>query len=171
MSNSVSMYVVSIPPITRSLSNLRSILEKAVVYAETKKINPSVLVNARLYPDMYPLSRQVQIATDVAKGGATRLAGLEPPKFEDNESTFAELIARIDKTLALLESLKPEQIDGSENRTIILPMHDKTLNFKGLPYLLEFVLPNVYFHVTTVYAILRHNGMEIGKKDFLGDID
>lgn len=171
MSNSVSMYVVSIPPITRSLSNLRSILEKAVVYAETKKINPSVLVNARLYPDMYPLSRQVQIATDVAKGGATRLAGLEPPKFEDNESTFAELIARIDKTLALLESLKPEQIDGSENRTITLPMHDKTLNFKGLPYLLEFVLPNVYFHVTTAYAILRHNGMEIGKKDFLGDID
>lgn len=171
MSNSVSMYVVSIPPITRSLSNLRSFLEKAVVYAETKKINPSVLVNARLYPDMYPLSRQVQIATDVAKGGATRLAGLEPPKFEDNESTFAELIARIDKTLALLESLKPEQIDGSENRTITLPMHDKTLNFKGQPYLLEFVLPNVYFHVTTAYAILRHNGMEIGKKDFLGDID
>ncbi|MGZ5071437.1 MAG: DUF1993 domain-containing protein [Methylobacter sp.] len=171
MSNSLSMYAISIPPIIRSLSNLRSILEKAVVYAEAKKINPSVLVNARLYPDMYPLSRQIQIATDVAKGAASRLAGLEPPKFEDNESTFPELLERIDKTLALLESIKPEQIDGSENRTITLPMHDKTINFKGLPYLLDFVLPNVYFHVTTAYAILRHNGMEIGKKDFLGDIE
>jgi uncharacterized protein len=171
MSNSVSMYVVSIPPIIRSLSNLRSILEKAIVYAEEKKIDPSVLVNARLYPDMFPLSRQVQIATDVAKGAASRLAGLESPKFEDNESSFPELLERIDKTLALLESFKPEQIDGSEDRTIALPMHDRTLNFKGLPYLLDFVLPNVYFHVTAVYAILRHNGMEIGKKDFLGDID
>jgi uncharacterized protein len=164
------MYVASVPPIIRSLTNLRSILEKAVAYAEVKKIDPSVLINARLYPDMFPLSRQVQIATDVAKGGASRLAGLEPPKYEDNESTFPELLARLDKTIALLESFKPEQIDGSEDKTIILPMHDKTVTFKGLPYLLDFVLPNVYFHVTTAYAILRHNGMEIGKKDFLGNI-
>jgi hypothetical protein len=170
MSNSISMYVVSIAPIIRSLSNLRAILEKAAAYAEAKKIAPSVLINASLYPDMFPLSRQVQIATDVAKGAASRLAGLEPPKFEDDESSFPELLQRVDKTLALLESLKPEQIDGSEDRTIALPMHDKTANFKGLPYLLDFVLPNVYFHVTTVYAILRHNGLEIGKKDFLGDI-
>ena len=165
-----SMYAVSVPPIMRSLTNLRGILEKAAAHAEAKKIDPSVLINARLYPDMFPLSRQVQIATDVAKGAVSRLAGLEPPKFEDNETTFPELLARIDKTIALLDACKPEQIDGSEDKTIALPMHDKTVNFKGLPYLLDFVLPNVYFHVTTVYAILRHNGIEIGKKDFLGDI-
>ena len=164
------MYVSSVPPIVRSLTNLRSILEKAVAYAEAKKIDPSVLINARLYPDMFPLSRQVQIATDVAKGAVSRLAGLDPPKYEDNESTFPELLARLDKTIALLESFKPEQIDGSEDKTIILPMHEKTVTFKGLPYLLDFVLPNVYFHVTTTYAILRHNGVEIGKKDFLGNI-
>jgi len=165
------MYTASVPPIIRSLTNLRSILEKAMTYAEAKKIDPSVLVNARLYPDMFPLSRQVQIATDVAKGAVSRLAGTEPPKYEDNEATFPELLARVDKTIALLESFKPEQIDGSEDRTIALPMHDRTVNFKGLPYLLDFVLPNVYFHVATVYAILRHNGLEIGKRDFLGSID
>ncbi len=171
MSKAISMYAASVPPIIRSLTNLKSILEKAIVYADAKKIDPSVLINARLYPDMFPLSRQVQIATDVAKGAVSRLAGVEPPKYEDNESTFPELLARIDKTIALLESFKPEQIDGSEDRTIALPMHDRTLNFEGLPYLLDFVLPNVYFHVTTVYAILRHNGLEIGKRDFLGSID
>lgn len=165
------MYAASVPPMIRSLSNLRSILEKAALHAETRKIDPSVLINARLYPDMFPLSRQVQIASDVAKDAVSRLAGLEPPKYEDNESTFPELLARIDKTIALLESCKAEQIEGSEDRTILLPMHDRTITFKGLPYLLNFVLPNVYFHVTTVFAILRHNGVEIGKKDYLGDIE
>ena len=165
-----SMYIATVPPIIRSLTNLRAILEKAAAHAEAKKIDPSVLINARLYPDMFPLSRQVQIATDVAKGAVSRLAGLEPPKYEDNESSFAELIARIDKTIALLEASTPEQIDGSEDRTILLPMHDKTATFKGLNYLFDFVLPNVYFHVTTAYAILRHNGVELGKKDFLGNI-
>lgn len=164
------MYAVTVPPIARSLTNLRAILEKAAAHAEAKKIDPSVLINARLYPDMFPLSRQVQIASDTAKGAVSRLAGLEPPKYEDNESTFPELLARLDKTIALLESFKPEQIDGSEGKTINLPMHEKTLTFDGLHYLLDFVLPNVYFHVTTAYAILRHNGVEIGKKDFLGDI-
>jgi hypothetical protein len=164
------MYAASVPPMIRSLTNLRSILEKAISHAEAKKIDPSVLVSARLYPDMFPLVRQVQIATDVAKGAVSRLAGLEPPKYEDNESTFSEILARIDKTIALLESSDPKQIDGTEDKTITLPMHDKTVDFKGLPYLLDFVLPNVYFHVTTVYAILRHNGVEIGKKDFLGNI-
>ena len=164
------MYVSSVPPIIRSLTNLSSILEKAVVYAEAKNIDPSVLINARLYPDMFPLSRQVQIATDVAKGAISRLAGLEPPAYGDNETTFPELLARIDKTITLLESFKPEQIDGSEDKTILLPMHDRTITFKGLPYLLDFVLPNVYFHVTTTYAILRHNGLDIGKKNFLGNI-
>jgi hypothetical protein len=164
------MFVASVPPLIRSLSNLRSILEKAVGYAELKKIDPSVLINARLYPDMLPLSRQVQIATDVAKGAVSRLAGLEPPKYEDNESTFPELLARIDKTIALLDSFTPDQINGSEDHIIALPMHDKTVSFKGLPYLTDFVLPNVYFHVVTAYAILRHNGVDIGKKDFLGPI-
>jgi hypothetical protein len=167
---SISMYLASVPPILHTLTNLRAILEKAASHAETKKIDPSVLVNARLYPDMFPLSRQVQIATDNAKGAASRLAGIDPPKYEDNESTFPELVARIDKTIALLETFKPEQIDGSEDKTIQLPMHDRTLTFKGMPYLLDYVLPNIYFHVTIAYAILRHNGVEIGKKDFLGKI-
>ena len=164
------MYAASIPPMIRSLSNLRAILEKAVVYAEVKKIDPAVLVNARLFPDMYPLSRQVQIVTDVAKGAASRLAGVEPPKYDDNESTFPELLARIDKTIALLQSVTPEQIDGSETKTILLPRNDRTSTFSGLAYVTDFVLPNVYFHVTTTYAILRHNGLEIGKKDYLGDV-
>lgn len=167
---SLSMYEIAVPPMIRSLTNLRSILEKAATHAETKKIAPSVLVNARLYPDMFPLVRQVQIATDVAKGAVSRLAGVEPPKYEDVETTFEELFARVDKTVALLESTNPKQLEGSEENTILLPMHDKTVTFKGLPYLVDFVLPNVYFHVTTVYAILRHNGVEIGKKDFLGNI-
>lgn len=167
---SISMYLATVPPILRSLNNLREILGKAAAHAEAKKIDPSVLVNARLYPDMFPLSRQVQIATDTAKGAVSRLAGLEPPKYEDNEATFPELVARLDKTIALLESFRPEQIDGSEDRTITLPMRDRTLTFKGLPYLLDYVLPNVYFHAATAYAILRHNGVEIGKKDFLGNI-
>lgn len=167
---SISMYVAAVPPMIRSLTNLRSILEKAVSHVEAKKIDPSVLINARLYPDMFPLVRQVQIATDVAKGAVSRLAGLEPPKYEDNESTFADLLVRIDKTIALLESGDFKQIDKSEDKIIALPMHDKTINFKGLPYLLDFVLPNIYFHVTTVYAILRHNGVELGKQDFLGNL-
>jgi hypothetical protein len=167
---SISMYLASLPPILRTLTNLRAILEKAAAHADAKKIDPSILVNARLYPDMLSLSRQVQIATDISKGAASRLAGLEPPKYEDNESTFPELLARIDKTIALLDTFKPGQIDGSEDKTITLPMHERTITFKGMPYLLDFVLPNIYFHVTTAYAILRLNGVEIGKQDFLGKI-
>jgi hypothetical protein len=166
----ISMYAASVPPMIRSLSNLRALLEKAVTYSENKKIDPVVLVNARLYPDMYPLVKQVQIATDVAKGAVSRLANIEPPKFEDNESTFAELISRIDKTLDLLHASTPEHINGSEGNTIVFLIRDKTVTFQGLPYLLDFVLPNVYFHVSTVYAILRHNGVEIGKRDFLGNV-
>jgi hypothetical protein len=167
---SISMYLASVPPMLRALTNLRAILEKAAAHAEARKITPSVLINARLYPDMFPLSRQVQIATDNAKGAVSRLAGMEPPKYEDNESTFAELVVRIDKTIAFLETVKPEQIDGSEDKTITLSRHDRTIIFKGMPYLLDYVLPNFYFHVVTAYAILRHNGVEIGKQDFLGKI-
>ncbi|MEI7574261.1 MAG: hypothetical protein RLZZ541_1244 [Pseudomonadota bacterium] len=167
----ISMYQASVPAMIKTLSNLRNLLEKASTHAEAKKIDPSVLVNARLYPDMFPLSRQVQIATDMAKGAASRLAGQEVPSYEDNEATFPELIARLDKTIALLATFKPGDIDGSEDRTITLPMRDRTLTFKGLPYLIDYVLPNVYFHTTTAFAILRHNGVEIGKKDFLGKVD
>ena len=166
----ISMYLASLPPILRTLTNLREILEKAAAHADAKKIDPSILVNARLYPDMLSLSRQVQIATDISKGAASRLAGVEPPKYEDNESTLPELIARIDKTITLLDTFKPGQIDGSEDKTITLPMHERTTTLKGMPYLLDFVLPNIYFHVTTAYAILRHNGVEIRKQDFLGKI-
>ena len=167
----ISMYQASVPAMIKTLSNLRNLLEKASTHAEAKKIDPSVLVNARLYPDMFPLSRQVQIATDMAKGATSRLAGQEVPSYEDNEATFPELIARLDKTIALLATFKPGDIDGSEDRTITLPMRDRTLTFKGLPYLIDYVLPNVYFHTTTAFAILRHNGVEIGKKDFLGKVD
>jgi uncharacterized protein len=167
----ISMYQASVPPMIRALANLRGILQKAAAHAEARKIDPSVLVNARLYPDMYPLSRQIQIATDMAKGGASRLAGKEIPKYEDNESSFPELAARLDKTIALLETFGPEDIDGSEDKTINLTLHGTTLTFKGIRYLLDYVIPNVYFHVTTAYAILRHNGVEVGKKDFIGKID
>jgi uncharacterized protein len=152
----------------RTLNNLIGILEKGAIYAETKKIDPSVLVNSRLFPDMFPLSKQVQIASDIAKRGAAQLAGVEAPKFEDNETTFPELIERVQKTISYLDTLKPEQIDGSEERTITLQMRDNTLSFQGMPFLLYFVLPNVYFHVTTAYNILRHCGVEVGKQDFLG---
>jgi hypothetical protein len=162
------MYQASVPVCTRMLNNLAAILEKAAAHAEARKIDPAVLINDRLYPDMLPMGRQVLIASDTAKGGAARLAGVEPPKYEDNEKTFAELIERLRKTVAYLETFKPEQIDGSEKRMITVKVRDDTLTLAGLPYLLHRVLPNLYFHVSIAYAILRHNGVEIGKKDYLG---
>ncbi len=164
----ISMYEVSIPVFIRMSKNLAAILAKGATYVEAKKIEPTVLINSRLYPDMFHLARQVQIASDAAKGCGARLAGQEPPKFEDNEATFPELLTRIDKTIAYLETLKPEQIDGSEQRTITLQIRNKTVTFLGMPYLLNFALPNFYFHVTTAYDILRHCGVEIGKQDFIG---
>jgi len=162
------MYEASIPVFIRMLKNLAAILAKGATYAEAKKIEPTVLINSRLYPDMFPMARQVQIASDAAKGCGARLAGREPPKFEDNEATFPELLTRIDKTIAYLETLKPEQINGSEQRTITLQIRNNTLTFLGMPFLLNFALPNFYFHVTTAYDILRHCGVEIGKQDFIG---
>lgn len=164
----ISMYEASIPLLKRFLSNLSAILAKASAYADVRKIDHSVLLNARLFPDMYPLVKQVQIAADQAKGAAARLAGVEIPKFEDNESNFAELHERIAKTIAFLDTIKPEQLAGSESRDIVLTLHENKLEFKGLQYLLTWVQPNFYFHVTTAYDILRHNGVEIGKRDFLG---
>lgn len=164
----ISMYQASVPPFILMLNNLSAILEKAAVHAEAKKIDPAVLINSRLYPDMFALSRQVQIATDNAKGCVARLAGLEPPKYEDNEVSFPELIARLRKTTDYLAGFKPEQIDGSEEKTITLKFRDSSRTFVGMPYLLNYVLPNIYFHIVTAYAILRHNGVDIGKQDFLG---
>ena len=164
----ISMYQASIPVSIRSLNNLASILEKGAIYAETKKIDPSVLINSRLSPDMFPLSKQVQIACDIVNRGAARLAGTEAPKFEDNETTFPQLIERIQKTISHLNTFQPEKIDGSEERTITLQIRENTLSFQGMPFLLYFVLPNLYFHVTTAYDILRHCGVELGKQDFLG---
>lgn len=153
----------------RSLQNLVTILEKGAAYAESKKMEPILLLNARLYPDMFSLSKQVQVATDITRRGAARLAGLEAPAMEDNETDFAELIERVKETIAYLETLTPEQIDGTEEKEIILPIgKDMTMTFAGMPYLLYFVLPNLYFHVATAYDILRHYGVELGKMDFLG---
>lgn len=165
----ISMYQASVPPITRSLNNLAAILEKAAAHAEAKKIDPAVLINSRLYPDMFPLVKQIQIASDVARKGMARLAGIEAPVFEDNETTFPELISRLQKTTAYLETFTAEQIDGSEEKLISLPVRQETMTFPGLPFLLHFVLPNIYFHVTTAYGILRHSGVEIGKMDYLGN--
>jgi hypothetical protein len=165
----ISMYQALVPPIIRALNNLMAILEKGAAHAEAKKIEPSILITSRLYPDMLPLVRQVQIASDIARRGAARLAELEAPQMEDTETTFPELIARLQKTVAYLETLTPEQIDGTEEKSISLPIGKETMNFEGLPYVLYFILPNVYFHVTTTYNILRHSGVEIGKRDFLGN--
>jgi len=150
------------------MDSLAVILEKAAAHAETKKIDPAVLVNARLYPDMFPLSRQVQIASDTAKAGAARLCGTAPPSYEDDEKTLPQLIERTRKTVAFLETLKPAQFEGSEDRTINWKTRTTERTMQGLPYLVHQVLPNLHFHVTTAYNILRHNGVELGKMDFLG---
>jgi uncharacterized protein len=164
----ISMYQACVPAFSRALENLAVILEKAQAHAETKKFEPAALLNARLYPDMFPLSRQVQIASDSAKGGAARLAQVPPPAYEDNEATIPELAARLRKTVAWLQTLKPEQFEGSEDRTVTWKTRTAEKSMQGLPYLLHQVTPNVYFHVTTAYDILRHSGVEIGKQDFLG---
>lgn len=166
---SLTMYQASIPNFIRMLGNLSSILTKAVGQIEAKKIDPAIFINARLAPDMYPLSRQIQIATDMAKGCAARLAGIDVPSYEDNETTFAELQSRIAKTIAFLQSINADQIDGSEERKVTLKLRGNEISFLGQPYLLNFVMPNFYFHITTAYAILRHNGIDIGKMDYVGN--
>jgi len=166
----LSMYQASIPVFVRGLKNLSTILTKAEGYATEKKIEPAVLINARLFPDMFPLSRQVQIACDSAKGCAARLAGVEVPSHPDTETAFPELQARVKKTIDFIQSVDAKKIDGSEGRDISLKAGPRELKFKGQGYLLTFVLPNFYFHTTAAYAILRHNGLNIGKMDFLGEV-
>ena len=164
----LSMYESSIPVLKHTLKSLAAILAKSAAHAASKKIDPGVLAGARLFPDMFNLAKQVQIATDQAKGCAARLAGIDIPKFEDNETSFEELQARIAKTVAFLDSVSAAQIDGSEGRDIELQLHERKLEFKGKDYLISWVFPNFYFHVSTAYNILRHIGVEIGKRDFLG---
>ncbi len=164
----ISMYQASVPVFQKMLRNFDGILDKAAASAAARKFDPQVLLNARLAPDMFHFTRQVQIATGHATGGAARLAGLEPPKFEDNEASFADLKARLAKAQACLATLQPAQIDGSEERRIVLKYGPNELEFTGLPYLTMFALPNFFFHYTTAYAILRHNGVDIGKRDFAG---
>lgn len=164
----LSIYDATIPPLKRVLSNLAAILKKGEEYADAKKVEHQVLLNSRLFVDMYPLTRQVQIATDMSKGAGARLAAIEIPKYEDNETSFAELQARIAKTIAFLDAITPEQLEGAEAREITITIRKADLKFSGQDYLLKWVLPNVYFHVSTAYNILRHNGVELGKQDFLG---
>lgn len=164
----ISMYQASVPAFIRALSNLAGILEKGVAHAKAHKIEETVLLNSRLFPDMFPLVRQVQIATDTARSGAARLAGAEFPAYQDNETTFAELATRIHNTVKYLETLQPAHVDGSEDKTISWQSRSSTKSMQGLPYLFNHLLPNMHFHVTTAYNILRHNGVDVGKKDFLG---
>lgn len=165
----ISMYRSTVPVLMRSLTNLIAILEKGAAHAEANGIDPTVLVNSRLYPDMFPLSKQVQIASDIARRGTARLAGVEAPAMEDTETTFDELIERLQKTLTYLESFTPEQLNDSAEKEVELPIgKGQTMTMQGWPFLTFFVFPNVYFHVTTAYDILRHNGVDIGKRDFLG---
>ena len=165
---SLSMYQASVPAFVQTLTALSAILDKAEAYAAAKKIDPATLVGARLYPDMFPLSRQIQIVCDFAKGATARLSGKDVPSWPDTETTIPELKARIAKTLDFVKGFKPADIDGSEARDISMKVADNMMEFKGQPYLTGFVLPNLYFHAATAYGILRHNGLEIGKMDFMG---
>ncbi len=163
-----SMYQASVPVFVRTLNNLAAILEKGAAHAEARKIDPAALLNARLFPDMFPLAKQVQIATDSATGGAARLAGVEVATYEHTETSFPELIARVRKAIDDMQKHTAAQIDGSEDKTISWKTRSSEKSMQGLPYLMNHTLPNVFFHVTTAYNILRHNGVELGKMDFLG---
>ena len=163
----ISMYRASAPVFLQMLPAMSACLDKAQAYATAKKVDPSVLLQSRLFPDMFPLVKQVQIATDFAKGTIARLAGQEPPKYEDNETTIEQLKARIAKTVDFIKEFKAPQIDGSEGRDVTLVLGGQPRQFKGENYLVNFALPNFYFHATTAYAVLRHNGVELGKGDYM----
>jgi hypothetical protein len=164
------MHEASAPVFRQGLAALSAILDKAAAQCAERKIDPAVLLADRLAPDMFPLTRQVQLACDFAKNTLSRLAGREPPRFEDVETTVPELQERIARTLALIETVPAGEVDGSQGRTITLTMGGQTMTFEGQPYLLHFALPNFFFHLTAAYAILRHNGIQIGKRDFMGAV-
>jgi hypothetical protein len=163
-----TIYQASVPVFQRRLTALSAIIDKAAAFAEARKIDPVTLIHFRLYPDMFPFARQVQTATDHAKGATARLAGLEVPRYADTESSFDELKARIAKTLQFIDAVEPGAMDGAEDREVTLTIGGKERTLKGGFYLLNHAMPNFYFHVTTAYAILRHNGVELGKNDFMG---
>lgn len=167
----LSMHDASVTLFTKSLTNLKAILEKAKAHALEQKVEESVYTSARLYPDMFPLTRQVQIATDIARAGTARLSGIEPPVFEDNENTFDELGARIQRTLDFMAGLDRATFDDAATRSITRPVRGEPHTFTGTNYLQQFAIPNVLFHVATTYAILRHNGVPLGKGDFIGHLD
>jgi len=167
---SISMYQASVPVFVRGLTNMKGIFGKAEAHAQAHKIEPQVLLNARLFPTMFPFTRQIQIAGDFAKGTTARLAGIDVPKYEDTEMSFAQLTARIDTTLAFINQVQPGLIDGSETRAIEMTAGGQALKFTGLDYLLNFSLPNFHFHLTTAYGILRHSGVELVKRDYIGPI-
>jgi uncharacterized protein len=162
------LYDVSIAPLERNLQNLKHILQQGELYAEQKKVAPEVLLNSRLSVDMYPLTNQVQLVSDMSKGAGARLAGLDIPQYADNETSFAMLYARIDKTVDFLAQIQPEQLAGAESKQVVLTIRKAELSFTGLDYLEKWVMPNVYFHSTTAYNILRHLGVPLGKTDYLG---
>jgi uncharacterized protein len=166
----LSMFQASVPAFAQTLDALDGVLGKGQAHAVARKFDPAVLVAARLAPDMFPLSTQVQIACDFAKGASARLAGLEVPSWPDQEKTFEGLRARVGKTADYVRSFKPADIDGSEDREVTISVAGKPISLRGQPYLIHFVLPNLYFHATTTYAILRHNGVELGKRDFMGAV-
>jgi hypothetical protein len=166
----ISMYEASIPTFLHTLRNLKTFLEKGAAHAEARKYDPNLLAATRLTADMLPLTRQIQIASDAAKGAAARLAGVDAPKFEDNETTLADLIARVDKTIDYLQGYKPAQFEGSEDRTITIQTPRQTFSVPGLIYLRHWAIPNFFFHVTTAYNLLRSNGVELGKADYLGRV-
>jgi len=165
---SLTMHQISIPVFIRALNNLSTLLDKAVAHAEENKLDPDTLLTARLFEDMYPLTGQIQRASDAAKFGAARLSAIQPPSFADEETTFPQLQERIAKTIAFLDTVTPAQLDGSAEREIVIKLRGNETTFTGQAYLLTFALPNFLFHVTTAYDILRHKGVKIGKMDYLG---
>ena len=165
----ISMYQASVPRFVNILGNLSGILDKAQAFAEARKVDDTVLTAYRLYPDMLPMTKQVQIACDAAKGVVARLAGVDIPVHEDTEKTLADLKARIARTIAFIQTVTPAQIDGTEEKEIVIKRGEKENRYTGMQYLLGHAVPNFYFHIATAYAILRHNGVEIGKRDFLGN--
>jgi hypothetical protein len=165
-----SMYSMSVPVFAKTLGNLIGVLDKAAAFAEQRKVDPAVLLSARLYPDMFPLTKQIQVACDFAKGAVARLAGQEPPKWDDSETTIADLKARITRTLEFIGGFQAAQIDGSEERAVEITIRGEPVRLQGLPYLAHMVLPNFFFHAVTAYDILRHNGVDLGKRDFIGKV-
>jgi hypothetical protein len=164
----ISMHAMSYDVFKRALLQLQHVMEKAVANATARKFETVVLVGARLAPDMLPFARQVQLASDFAKNSMARLAGIDPPKFEDTETTMDELFARVKKTIEFIDSVPASSLEGSESRDIKIPLRDRTVEFKGLAFLQHWAIPNFFFHHVTAYNLLRHNGVDIGKRDFLG---